>query len=194
MREISKPIFKCLPPTKLFLDDVLSIYDMLKEDCEKVIIRVGDYEIDDVSRLRELGSNTTNYVYLEGDTPHIVHVSVTLDRNHAAMYAHDSSALSIGIISKIQELLNKNTRKIARIFYGFPNYLITTFILLCATVAPISLFALGTVRLVLLLTVILFCTIFFSILNGFLLTDIRQSYYLKERSALTFSKGTKTGY
>ena len=54
MRKIKKPIRKELRPVKLYLDDLQSICEILKQKTKSIDITTEDYDVKDIKQLNSL--------------------------------------------------------------------------------------------------------------------------------------------
>jgi hypothetical protein len=107
-RRRDAPIFRTIPPSKLYLDEVSEIVEILRQHTlGDVQIATDDYEADDVDDLRELGLKKIHSLDIESQEPH---VWVSFAPGTAMIQSPDSSAVSRGIVAEIEEALQPRRR------------------------------------------------------------------------------------
>src|SRR5271166_292234 len=65
MKSLSQHIERKLPPLKLYLDDIECIVEKLRSLSPNVQIQAGDYRLDDVVDLADIGAKVIRQLYLE---------------------------------------------------------------------------------------------------------------------------------
>ena len=101
----------------MFLDDIQAIYNILKNNCSSVTIKTDKYEISDIAQLKDIGANEIHTISFECEEPYI---SIDLQPSHGRLYISEDSTINRGILSQIEDILNKCERKIIRIFNSLP--------------------------------------------------------------------------
>lgn len=69
MKSLSQHIERKLPPLKLYLDDIECIVEKLRSLSPNVQIQAGDYRLDDVVDLADIGAKVIRQLYLEINQP-----------------------------------------------------------------------------------------------------------------------------
>jgi len=114
MKELKKSIAKEFPPLKLYLDDVHKIYNIFEKSCsEKITVTTEDFEVQDITRFKDLGPKDIHTLKFNGGQPYI---SLDLGPNQARLWISEDSTLNRGIASEIEEVLGRCYRRIARVF------------------------------------------------------------------------------
>jgi len=111
MRKLKKPIYKELPPVKVFLDEVRNIHSILVNHCRDVRIETDRYEISDIDKLKDIGTEQIHELEFKANSPY---VSIHLERNGARIYIDEDSTINRGILSEIEEALSMCQPKVAR--------------------------------------------------------------------------------
>ena len=57
MKRIKKPLNKKFPPVKLYLDDIVSIWEILRQNVESIEVTTTDYEIENIEQMKNLDTN-----------------------------------------------------------------------------------------------------------------------------------------
>ena len=116
MKELKRPIYKELPPTRMYLDNVQAIYNILKNNCSSVTIETDKYEISDVAQLKDAGVSEIHTMRIKGDNPYI---SIDLLPDRSSIYISEDSTINRGILSQIEDILETCERKAAHIIGNF---------------------------------------------------------------------------
>jgi hypothetical protein len=112
MKELKRPIHKGLPLIRMYLEDVQAIYNILRNNCSSVIIKTEKYEISDVTKLKDIGENQIHTLRFECQDPY---VSINFLPFEGRLYISEDSTITRGILSQIEDILNKCKRKIMRL-------------------------------------------------------------------------------
>jgi len=157
MKTLKQPISKELPLTRMYLDDVKAIYDILKNNCGSVEITTDKYEISDVTKLKDIGESQIHTLNFECRDPYI---SINLFPSHGRIYISEDSTITRGILSQIEDILNKCKRKIASILDSFSAYIILG-LLLSTSLVMISKFTEGWLSITLVIFIILIFILYY---------------------------------
>ncbi|MEK0338501.1 MAG: hypothetical protein QQN41_13815, partial [Nitrosopumilus sp.] len=95
MRKIKKPIRKELPPVKLYLDDLQSICEILKQKTNSIDITTEDYELEDIKQLKSLEIEKIHYLSIKCSDPYI---SIEFDPSSASIYFAEDTTYNRGIL------------------------------------------------------------------------------------------------
>lgn len=104
MRKLKKSITKKLPPVKLYLDDLESIYDILKQKAKGVDITTEDYAVEDVKQLKNLETKKIHYLSIKCSDPY---VTMEFYPGWVKIYFGEDSTYNRGILSEIEDVLSK---------------------------------------------------------------------------------------
>jgi len=104
MRKLRKPIIKELPPVKLYLDDLKSIHDLLQEKVKSIDITTEAYEVEDIKQLKDLEVKEIHYLSIKCSNPYM---SIEFRPSSASVYFAEDSTYNRGILSEIEDILNK---------------------------------------------------------------------------------------
>lgn len=113
MKEIPQPIDKSFPPLKLYIDDIATLYDLLKKNCAKVTLLTTKYELQDVSLFKECGPKDIHELRFRCHDPYI---SLDFLPSRARLHIDDSSIVNKGLAYEITAILQKRIRKCLRPF------------------------------------------------------------------------------
>jgi len=111
MRKVKKPIRKELPPVKLYLDDLESICAILKQGAKSIDITTEDYEVKDIKQLKNLEIKKIHLLEIECREPYI---HVEFYPSWATIYFAEDSTYNRGLLSQIEDVLNKRKVFIGR--------------------------------------------------------------------------------
>lgn len=109
MKQISKSIRKDFKMPLIYLDDLEAIEEVLKGNSVRDFkIKTSDFEYDSVS---EINSNQkhTNELSISARDPYI---SVDFNKYSTYLYASESETKTVGIVTKIAEIIKKRERKL----------------------------------------------------------------------------------
>ena len=126
MKELKRPISKELPPTRMYLDDVQAIYNILKNNCSSVRIETDKYEISDIVKLKDISVNEIHTISFKCRDPYII---IDLLPHGGRLYIEEDSTINRGILSQIEDILSKCERKIIRLLNSLPAYLVVGMLL-----------------------------------------------------------------
>lgn len=115
MKKLAKSISKDLPPVRAYLDDIGDLYGVLKNNCKRVTLQTNEYELSDFEQLRNIPSEEIHNLKLEAHEPYIL---LELEEYSARIFISTDSTLTRGILSKMEEILGRCYRNIARLFIG----------------------------------------------------------------------------
>lgn len=111
MKKVNKPISKQMPPVRLYLDDIESIYQAFKKTNKEIEIRTENYQVDDIKQLKEIGINKiydlTMYARFSGDR-------VLFKPSYTEVYFLYDTLENRGICSEIIEILENRKVKLGR--------------------------------------------------------------------------------
>ncbi len=136
MRQIKRPISTELPVIKMYLDDVQAIYDILKNNCNTVIIETDKYQITDITKLKDIGVDEIHEMSFNCQNPDI---NIELRPYMGRIYISEDSTLTRGILSQIEEILSKCKRKIVSKLESSLFYLLFS-LLVSATIVLLVIF------------------------------------------------------
>lgn len=112
-------------PLKLFKDDLEAIVNIAKEyeaiDAKewekKVSITAEDYQLDNISELKEINKEIISDFYMSVGTSSL---TLRLNKNSASLYVHDDkNTVLMGIANKIDDILQNRQRRFNFFFtYG----------------------------------------------------------------------------
>jgi hypothetical protein len=115
MKKVRKPIRKELPPVKLYLDDLESICAILKQKAKSIDITTEDYEVKDIKQLKNLETKKLHYLSIECSDPYI---TIEFDEMWARIYFAEDSTYNRGLLSQIEDVLNKRKVFLGRFLAG----------------------------------------------------------------------------
>ena len=104
MRKLKKSITRELPPVKLYLDDLESICDILKQKAKGIDITTEDYKVEDVKQLKSLETKKIHYLSIKCSDPYI---TMEFYPSSASIYYAEDSTYNRGILSEIEDVLSK---------------------------------------------------------------------------------------
>ena len=115
MKKIKKPITKELPLFKLYLDDLESIYDILKQNAKDIVIRVDtgseEYQSEDIKQLKELETKRIHDLSIECRDPYI---RIGFYPSFAEINFGEDSTYNRGILSEIEDIISKRKVSLGR--------------------------------------------------------------------------------
>lgn len=114
------------PPAKLYLNDLQEILEVFGQTCEEVTLKTSEYENVKPSEIEELirrlDSGKFEDLYIIGRNPY---VTLDLRSPGARAYVSESSAVQLGLISQIKDILQKRKKRyiigIGYSFVGIPQ-------------------------------------------------------------------------
>lgn len=111
MKKITKSILKNLPYTKLYLEDLEWIFDLLKEEGFKQIqIKTNEYELtpEELTKIKE---NELSSITIRAFNPFLIIIELGSSLGHdAKIYTSEDTTKAIGIVEKIRKLFKKRRR------------------------------------------------------------------------------------
>lgn len=118
MRVLAKSIDKILPRNRLYLDDLSSIYNILKEHYERVFIQTDKYEISDIEQLRKLESDKLReltFICYEANL--LLPCARIYFRNnyYARVLMDKETTLSKGILAEIEQVVSRRKQRITSV-------------------------------------------------------------------------------
>lgn len=106
-----------------YYDDILSIYNILKNISENVIITTDQFEIEHIEELQQINAKK---IYLNDRDNNI---SVTLDIEHVSIHSYSKNEiLALGIVSKVEAIFKKAKKRVRSIFKNFVYRIIFQFV------------------------------------------------------------------
>lgn len=102
MQKRAKSYGKHIQPVRLYLDDVETIYETLREVAERVKITTDEYVLDNPDQLAELRKDYLTYLEISSSEPYI---SVDLKSSSCWLYIANNEPTSLGVFEKIRQLL-----------------------------------------------------------------------------------------
>jgi len=104
MKKLKKWIIKELPPVKLYLDDLDSIYEILRQKVKNIDIKTEDYVVEDVKQLKNLGTEKLHHLSIECSDPNI---DIQFYPGWVKIQFYEDSTYNRGILSEIEDIINK---------------------------------------------------------------------------------------
>ena len=104
MKKRRKSISVSIPPIRLYLEDIKKIEEVYKEHFETFKIITEDFEFDSVEDLKKLEKYKLSSLSFESSEPYI---HVDLSRSNARIYSSNDDAESVGIVTKLKNILEK---------------------------------------------------------------------------------------
>jgi len=118
-----------LPPINLYLEDIESIYQIFKNNCDEVAILTDNYFITNIENLNNLEGEVLHNVTIRGCLKGIPdYISFYAKPNDAYIYTENSTPLNLGIMQTIKQVIQPRTRKIHRIFISFIGIIFIMFV------------------------------------------------------------------
>ncbi|MBE9501872.1 MAG: hypothetical protein IMY87_05550 [Chloroflexi bacterium] len=108
MEKLKKPIRKELPYLKIYLDDLRSIYEVLKQHAKSIVIETEEYSVPSVDALKEVEVEEIHHLIIRSDNPYI---HIDLLPQSASLYVSEDSTYNRGILSEVEEILNRCKRR-----------------------------------------------------------------------------------
>ena len=109
MKQISKTIRKDFKMPLIFRDDLEAIEKILKDNQSRDFkIKTSDFEFDSVAEI-DVKTKSRNEVSILSYGPYI---SIDFNKHSTYLHASDSEIRTIGIVSKIEEIIKKRERKL----------------------------------------------------------------------------------
>lgn len=103
MRKINKPLREELPPVKLYLDDLKSICNVLKQKAKSIDITTEDYRVEDINQLKNIEIKKLHRLSINCYDPYI---SIDFTPSGATIYFAEDSTYNRGILSEIEDILS----------------------------------------------------------------------------------------
>jgi len=113
MKKLKKPLTKDLPPIKLYLDDLEAIFYVLEQKVKGIDITTEDYKLEDIKQLKSLEIRKIHYLSIRCNDPYM---SIEFRGNSASIYFAEDSTYNRGILSEIEDILNKRKAFLGRFF------------------------------------------------------------------------------
>lgn len=117
MKKLDKPLGRDLPPTKLFLDDIIEIIDILKTNSfEDINLILEGYEFTPDELEKVIKKINTDHVYNIKITARNPYFTFEIRDNFCPeIYVADSSAKAVGVVKLIEEIVTKNKRLLYKV-------------------------------------------------------------------------------
>ncbi len=127
MKKLDKSISENYLPIKLYLDDLETIEEILKEVSNSISFEAENYKFDSIEELKgNLKLTQINELEVKTSSPYI---SIDFTRIWARVYVSSSETSNAGVFYKLDQIISRRTRK-PRWKYSFYFFNITTIILL----------------------------------------------------------------
>ena len=98
------PIFRPVPPVKLYLDDIERIVEILREGTRATLeIATGEYELDNVSELLDLDKERIPDLHIHSRTA--TPISLDFSYESAVIQSSSSTAEIRGVIAMVEDVL-----------------------------------------------------------------------------------------
>lgn len=104
MQKRAKSHGKHIQPVRLYLDDVETIYEILREVAERVRIINDEHVLDKPDQLLELKKDCLTYLEISSSEPYI---SVDLKPSSCWLYIANDESTSRGVFEKTKQLLER---------------------------------------------------------------------------------------
>ena len=113
MEKLKKSIYKRLPITEIYLDDVDDIFEVIQRHTEReVLIETEDYKLKTTEELRHLGVEKLNNLEIKSIDPYI---RVKLEPASAYIYSGRDDTLSRGILDELGLILSRGAKNLQTI-------------------------------------------------------------------------------
>jgi hypothetical protein len=123
MRKRSTLISEPLPPLKLYLDDLATVYGILQAACTEAVLRTEDYETNDPAELSQLPNHRLRVIEIRSSQPSIW---VTLGRfSGNQVLAFQDDLTSQGLVRSVRSELARHERRLVR-WLTFPRSFVYT--------------------------------------------------------------------
>jgi hypothetical protein len=129
MEKLRKSIKKNINPVRLYIDDVESIIEILKDfgsDDISIITENYRYDYSELNTIKDFA----NIIEIQTKKP--THISIDFDdlQRGVELYSEDNSILPEGAITKLFELLKNKERKIVSILFNLKLFTFAVFLLM----------------------------------------------------------------
>lgn len=115
MKHINKPLGEQLKPIKIYYDDLVEIYEILKQAGDRIEIKTDEYELESIE---EILSIKKPFITNLSITLYEPMVSITFTNRDIWLYAREDTPIQHGLYEKIKTLLVKKQRILAPLFYS----------------------------------------------------------------------------
>jgi hypothetical protein len=109
MEKIKKSINIEIPPLKLYINDLIDIFKIFKDNFKSFKIKTDEYLINSIDELETYHKKIINELNFESSDPFI---HLNLHRSGASIYSSNDDAFSSGIAYKLYNILKKNLNKL----------------------------------------------------------------------------------
>ena len=117
MRPLKKSINKNLQRSRLFLADLRSIYNILKNHYVNITIKTADYLISDFDELKKLGGIIHTLTFQCYDEKGwAIKLTIYFTNSYANIQMEEDTTLNRGILSEIEAIVTKRKQQISTIF------------------------------------------------------------------------------
>lgn len=113
MKKIHKPLGEHLRPIKLYYDDILEIYRILKEAGDLIQIKTDEYEIESIEEILSIKKPFITNLSIKLYEPA---VSIDFRDSNIWLYASEDTPVQRGLYEKIKTILVKKQRIFAPLF------------------------------------------------------------------------------
>jgi hypothetical protein len=111
MKKLKRSILKHYPPTLCYLDDIIDIYNILKDNCKSVSIQANNFEFDSPSGLKELNVPVLHRLSLKGIDPYI---DIDFRPFELSIWISEENIITKGMLSSLEQVISKCERKVLR--------------------------------------------------------------------------------
>lgn len=111
MERVASRSFEDFPATTIYLDDLQEIVEIIGNTCGRIEIVAGDYRISDpkeIPLLADKFGDRFDSMSIQGREPYI---SIDLRSYGVRAYISEDSAVQMGIVARIREVLNRGKRR-----------------------------------------------------------------------------------
>ena len=113
MKKIHKHLGGHLRPIKLYYDDLLEIYEILKQAGNRIEIKTDEYEIESIEEILSIKKPVITNLTIKLYEPV---VSIDFTNSRIWLYASEDTPVQRGLYEKIKTMLNKKQRVFAPLF------------------------------------------------------------------------------
>lgn len=108
LERISPKFDKELPPTKLYLEDLEEIEEILKHSAKKIIVRAEGYQATNLQDFLDIREDYLKYIAISATMANADgFVIFSASRTSIRLYASDSDPMKLGILSSIERVIDK---------------------------------------------------------------------------------------
>lgn len=185
MRQLNKPIRKYFTPVKLYLNDLENIYNILKEYTNNVDIYTDNYRVEDIQKLKNLEVKKEHYLFIRCRDPNI---ELVFRPNQADIYFSEDTITNRGILSKIEEVLDKSKVHFGRFLIS--NWMYLIFLLIFFGLMPINNLGLSYFNWIIIayLVIVIFLV---ALLYNFATKSYSTIVYINKKDESSFWKRNK---